>query len=255
MVCVALMLGLGSCSGWSGEATSPNGDHPSSTSSTSISCSSTSTTFLSDSTITTFRSPNEPSQSPENAQRDGVLADLAALPLQLRSHPLVTIESEEGTWVLSEVPRELGGGVLGDSSGDYGVDFIHPYEYGELLLVGRNGDIDRAYPMTAFPPSWLLVTDHAVYAGRVGDGALPWSAIGQVDRATLDAQFLIFPYADTQYDFWQPDWKFAPDDYDQPPVTIAGMDAAPTDPFAQAESWMGNVHVNLEEVQKLFTEN
>ncbi len=65
----------------------------------------------------------------------------------------MTIESEEGTWVLSEVPRELGGGVLGDSRGDYGVDFIHPYEYGELLLVGRNGDIDRAYPMTAFPHS------------------------------------------------------------------------------------------------------
>jgi len=33
------------------------------------------------------------------------------------------------------------------------------------------------------------------------------------------------------------------------------MDAAPTDPFVQAESWMGNVHLNLEEVEKLFTES
>lgn len=73
--------------------------------------------------------------------------------------------------MLSKPSPELDG-VLGDRSGDYGVDFTSPIEYGQPLLVNRSGEIERAYldPMTAFPPSWLLVMDNAVYVGHVGDG-------------------------------------------------------------------------------------
>lgn len=234
---LVLVMGVGACSGTSVNTTSPESEGPSSTSSTS--------------TTTTPTSAGDPSQSVEDARRDGVFADLAALPLELRSHPLVTIESEEGTWMLSRPSRELDV-VLGDSAGDYGVDFISTIEYGELLLVDEGGEIERAYPMTAFSPSWLLATDNAVYVGRVGDGGLSWSAIGRVDRATLEAQFMIFPTPDTQYDYWPSDWSFAPDDYDQSIVTIHDMDEPPAGSFVQTESWIGNVHVNLEEIEELF---
>lgn len=238
-----LVMGVGACSGTSVDTTSPDSEGSSS--------SPASTTVPSTSATTTPTLTSDPSQGVEDAQRDSVFPDLAALPLELRSHPLVTIESEEGTWVLSQPSRELDV-VLGDSSGDYGVDFISTTEYGELLLINERGEIERAYPMTAFPPSWLLVTDNAVYVGRVGDGGLPWSAIGRIDRATLEAQFVILPTPDTQYDYWPPDWNFAPDGYDQPLVTIHEMDETPTGSFVQTESWMGNVHVNHEEIEELF---
>lgn len=94
--------------------------------------------------------------------------------------------------------------------------------------------------------------DNAVYVGHVGDGGPPWSAIGRVDRATLEAQFIIFPTPETQYDYWQPDWNFASDDYDQPLVTIANTDEPPTGSFLQTESRIGNVHVNLDEIEGVF---
>lgn len=199
--------------------------------------------------MTTLTPVDAPSQSVEDARRDGVFPDLAVLPLELRSHPLVNVEAEEGTWVLSRPSDELRV-ELGDTTGDYGIDFISPFEHGELLLVDDEGEIDRAYPMTAFPPSWLLMTDEAVYVGRIGDGGLPWSAIGRIDRATLEPQFIIFPTLDTQYDYWPSDWTFVPDGYDQLLIT---MDTPPTDSFVPAESWIGNVHVNLEELEELFT--
>lgn len=139
--------------------------------------------------------------------------------------------------------------MLGDPNGEYGIDFISPVECGELLLLSDEGEIERAYPMNAFPPNWLLVTDEAAYVGRVGDGALPWSAIGRIDRTNLTAGFIIFLFGD-QYDYWPPQWVFAPDGYDE---ELVALSTPPTDSFVQAESWVGSVFVDLDALEVLFT--
>jgi len=69
-------------------------------------------------------------------------------------------------------------------------------EYGELLLLNpTRARILRAYPFAGAPPHWLLVTDHAVYCGRAGDGALPDSMVARVARggsaASGSAGFLV----------------------------------------------------------------
>lgn len=199
-------------------------------------------------TKTTSMPLSDPSQSAEDAARDGVLAAVAVLPLELRSKPLVAVDSDEGTWLLSR-PSEDVHEELGDTTGDYGIDFISPFEYGELLLMSEEGEVEKAYPMPAFPPSWLLTTAEAVYVGRIGDGGLPWSAIGRIDRDTLQAEFIIFPGADAQYDHWPPDWTLIPDDYDQEPVAMV---TPPTDSFVPAGSWIGEVYVDVGELERLF---
>ena len=70
------------------------------------------------------------------------------------------------------------------------------------------------------------------------------------DRATLEPQFIIFPTPDSQYDYWPSDWTFVPKGYDQ---LLATMDTPTPDSFVPAESWIGNVHANLEELEELFT--
>lgn len=111
-------------------------------------------------------------------------------------------------------PSEEVTAVLGDAAGAYGVDFVSPYEYGELLLLDEEGGIERAYPMTAFPPNWLLITPEAVYVGKVGDGGLPWSAVGRIDRATLKSHFVISPTPGSDYEYWPTGWTFVHDGYD-----------------------------------------
>lgn len=139
-----------------------------------------------------------PSQSPTDAVRDGVVDELALLPLAVRSRTLVSVPFGDKTWVLSRPTvalNELAGEncTIGDPGGTWGRDVICPTEYGEILLLNAAGRIDRAYPMPVVVPSWIHVTDDAVFAGRIGDGGVPFSSLVRIDRDTLEAAVIVSP--------------------------------------------------------------
>lgn len=165
-----------------------------------------------DMTLATGREPLA-SQSPQDAERDGVLAEVAALPVGQRVAEIdlaqpgteTIAETAEGTYLVSRMPW---GGVstLGSCAPGteclYGRDFIAPSEYGEIVLM-EEGEIVRAWPLPGYPPRGLLVTDDAVYCVRQGDGALPGSMLCRIDRNTGEAIVRIFPYEGAVF---TPEW-------------------------------------------------
>lgn len=159
-----------------------------------------STTTTTGSTTTTPPAVAIPSQSPDDARRDGIVPELAALPLSDRVDvvdPSALVEGAEGTWVVSR-PGEganaaSDGCGLGDPTGTYGVDIICTLEYGEVVLMTSDlSTIVRAYPFPGYPPQWLFETDDALYCGRQGDGALPNSMVCRIDRVTGDVTVRTF---------------------------------------------------------------
>lgn len=150
------------------------------------------------------------SQSFEDAARDGVIDDVAALPFDRRvglragiGNGDQRVETEEGVWVVSRPDLE---GIdpppvtLGDESGRYGRDFIDIVGYGEVLLLNADEtEILRAYPFPDAAPQSLLVTDAAVYCAHVGDGGLPDSMLCRIDRETLEIRVRVFPYDDSSH--------------------------------------------------------
>lgn len=106
-------------------------------------------------TTTTSFIPTGPSQPAEDALRDGVIAELAALSFDDRVHQYppdfgpTRVETSEGVWIIS-VPyavEDVYRCELGDTAGVYGLDWICPSEYGEILLLdSATGDIQKAYP-------------------------------------------------------------------------------------------------------------
>ena len=52
-------------------------------------------------TTTSILITGEPSQSVADAQRDGIVPELAALPIELRVDPVFELRAAEGVWVLS----------------------------------------------------------------------------------------------------------------------------------------------------------
>jgi len=144
-----------------------------------------------------------PSQSPADAARDGVVPELAELPVDVRVHVQKQVATPEGLWVLSTPAINTGQDLLGscvptDPECVYGRDFIRVYEYGEVLLMDETGQqILRAYPTPGFPfggPGSLVVTDEAIYCASQGDGALPDSMLCRIDRTTGDWMARIFPF-------------------------------------------------------------
>lgn len=136
------------------------------------------------------------SQSPEDARRDGVVPEVAALPLPVRTERITAVDTDQGTWATSRLgdaaePYTDGNCAIGDPDGTYGVDYVCAAEYGELLLLDKAGRIERAYPTPGLPPDWVHVTDDYVYAGHVGDGALPDGSLVRVDRETLEATVVV----------------------------------------------------------------
>ena len=123
------------------------------------------------------------SQTPADAARDGVPAAVAALPFDRRvsvpdSPGTSRVVTDEGTWVVSEVPDpEVAG----------------PDGYGEVLLLdGDATRILRAYPSPGLVPTELLVTGDAVYcAGRGGAQVLSW--VCRIDRADLTWHGRVLP--------------------------------------------------------------
>lgn len=194
------------------------------------------------------------SQTGPDAERDGVVWGVAALPPADRIDVLAEAESSEGRWVLSRIPDDAidpsWNGILGDPEGTYPVDLVYPTEYGEILLLDDVGGIVRAYPMPGAVPSWIVVTDEAILAGRIGDGGLPDSTFVRIDRGSLEADVLLIPAPPDGGTSWPEQWReataaevevydlavgFAPD----------GATGVP------AESWIGEVVVDLDLLEEL----
>ncbi|MCP4247579.1 MAG: hypothetical protein GY778_11070, partial [bacterium] len=188
----------------------------------------------------------EPSQTPADAERDGVVAELAAIPTGMRVSPLVGVNAEEGRWILARPTDELirsisgtGCGLGNTVDGTYGVDVICVVEYGEILLVDDLGQIIRAYPMPGAVPSWILVDVDAVYAGRIGDGGLPDNTLVRIDRTSLQADVWLVPAPLDGGSEWPPDWRIASDAQSAQYVSLVSI--GPDSDGTQTDSWIGNV--------------
>lgn len=135
----------------------------------------------------TVASPDGPSQSANDATRDGVPPAVAALTNGDRR--LVEAQWPMGdgrTWVLSRLPPETLAGLDAASKPALA-------NYGEVLLLGAGGAIERAWPMPGAPPNWLVVTSAGVWAGHDGDGALPDSTLARIDPGSLTATVVVIP--------------------------------------------------------------
>ena len=144
--------------------------------------------------------PSE-SQPASDASRDGVVAALAALPLQDRVAAQAEIPASEGVWVVSRpgpgAEEAAEGCRLGPEGGRYPSEMICTFEYGEVLLLDAAHErILRAFPLPALPPDFLAITDDAVFCARNGSGGLPDSMLCRIDRATFEMSVRVFPSED-----------------------------------------------------------
>ncbi|MBC8363902.1 MAG: hypothetical protein H8E59_02745 [Actinobacteria bacterium] len=151
-----------------------------------------------------------PSQTAEEAARDGVVPELAVYPYGVRVRSLLEVETDEGTWVLADL--HAGGGlpqVVGDDGGTWPRDYVSRYDYGELLLTDGAGRILKAWPMPDLGPSWILLTDDRVYVGREQGACGLASAILRIDRATLETYRVAFSRSGDLHPYVLPGWHVA----------------------------------------------
>lgn len=170
---------------------------------TAVSCGGTDGANQAQTSTTTVSAPapggGEPSQSPGDAARDGVVAAVAALPMAQRMVVQASLATPEGVWVASRIAdsaQQPGQGCrLGPEEGQTPTDWICISEYGEVLLLDSSRTrILRAYPLAGVPPQILRLTDDAVYCARPGDGGLlPDSMVCRIDRQSLTATIRVFP--------------------------------------------------------------
>lgn len=204
-----------------------------------------------------------PSQSPEDAARDGILPEMAALPIGVRDLVVASIPVPEGEWIIAEPTEELfdlgdpNTCLFGDLSGTPGVDSVCTSEYAEVLLLDPERRIERAYPMTSVNPSWIHVTEDALYGGRIGDGGQPHTTLFRIDRATLELRGLVFPAPDSSPGIPGQDgflastaasWQVVTDEADLTGLITYGADAAGT----EVTSVIGPVGIDLAGVEALF---
>lgn len=173
-----------------------------------------------------------PSQSPADAARDGVVADLAALPMEARVEVTASVRTEEGVWATSRPPESISEYIgdedcrIGDETGKYPEEVICTIEYGELLLLDADqAEIVRAFPLPSVPAEFLEVGEDAVYCARNGEDMLRDSMVCRVDRSTLDAVVRIFPSdagsTVVQPCFYAPDnWTVADENLDVAEVVV-----------------------------------
>jgi hypothetical protein len=120
--------------------------------------------------------PEGPSQAAEDAARDGVDPDVAAMPMAERRGIVVSEEGPpEGRYAINRPP--------GDAAA-------------EVLVLGADDRIVRAFPMGRLDPTWLDVTPYEVYGGRFteepGAGRTPYGTIFRIDRRTLELTGFVF---------------------------------------------------------------
>jgi hypothetical protein len=152
-------------------------------------------------TVSSSPSPvGGPSQTPREADRDGVPARIAALPLSQRVAPVeavtegakVRIDTPEGLWMISR--PDLSDVVDPDTGCVEPAGFRACSDYSEILWMSSDGSgIIKAFPVPDLPAQWLTLTADALYFGRQGDGALPDSMIGRIDRITFALTARVFP--------------------------------------------------------------
>ncbi len=184
-----------------------------------------------------------------------MLPEVAALSHVERVDALEEVATPEGVWTLSRIPFDADdlvatGGVMGDPDGDYGTDWVQGFEYGEILLIDGDGQIARAYPMPGTVPSWIVMTEAAIFAGRIGDGALPDSTLVRLDRVTLDADVLLIPAPFDGGTQWPADWAIATPAQvrvyeDSVGFASQGAEGTP------AESWIGDVVIDIDGINAL----
>lgn len=175
-----------------------------------------------------------PSQSAEDAERDGVHPEIAARSFAERvdvdrawtGSGTPRVVTDEGIWVASSIPMEAisfddGQPLAGEPDGLYGRDLIDLIGYGEVLLLDHDErEILRAFPFPDFGPQSLVATDDAVYCSRQGDGGLPDSILCRIDRSTFEWKARIFPSSlDGWFPLSDPDTLHLPETWtvDDPP--------------------------------------
>ncbi len=134
-----------------------------------------------------------PSQTPEEAQRDGIAPQIARLALASRLRIAISpfapnaeaaLDAPEGRWVASHNNAlPLSQDECGFQT-SHGRQYTCSPEYGELLLLDKNsGTILRAYPLPALPPHHLVIDDQAVYCHGRAMEVFPtrWS-VGLIER-------------------------------------------------------------------------
>lgn len=210
------LLALSGCSGPSSETTELHAE-----TTTSLVAATPESDPVEEATTTSFIPPG-PSQSAEDALRDGVIAELAALSFEDRVHQYpehfgpTRVETSEGVWIISVPYAEIEAVdpcELGEPAGVYGLDWICPFEYGEILLLdSATGEIQKAYPFSALEPRALAVTQDAIYCIRQGDGAASDSMLCRIDRTTRDITVRVFPSdVDSIFDPSLGAWIHVPD--------------------------------------------
>lgn len=204
--------------------------------------------------------PGGPSQSAADAERDGVVPELAARALEDRAFPLALVDAPEGSWGLSVIPNTVDEGscAIGDETGTWGSDWICDQDYAELVLVSDAGAVERAVPLPGLVPRWMIVTADAVYAGLTDAGdqdEAPAGAIARVDRRSLEARIVAFPPDGDILAVERPEWSTAPDGstYDDL-VRPAEAPAPPEMVLALGpEAEPAPLAVDLAAVEELFT--
>ncbi len=203
-----------------------------------------------------------PSQTSEEAARDGVISAIAEMTLDQRLSPDIYESVPEGVWVLSQAATagQLWGSCNPEDPGcAYGRDYVYGTEYAELLLMDAPGrEIVKAFPMPAIKPSWMYVSEDYVYTGRIGDGAVPQNSLIRVDRGTLELTALIFEDPEDEYawfgdvvanDEWLDGWQvLGYDDIAEPFLTMNEN----TIDGVQTPSHVGITYINLDVIEAIF---
>lgn len=138
--------------------------------------------------------PGRASQSPDEAKRDGVAAEVAALSYRDRVVATSRVRIDDETWLVSR-PSGPGQAQIGcdeEGRGHPGIGRVCGAEYGELLKVDGKR-IVRAYPFPSVPPQHIAITEDAVFCGRHGDGELADAMLCRVDLGTLEPTVRVFP--------------------------------------------------------------
>ncbi|MGF1667298.1 MAG: hypothetical protein ACFCVC_13615 [Acidimicrobiia bacterium] len=166
----------------------------------------TTATTTATTTTSSTSQPTSASQAPEDALRDGVVPELAALPFDQRVRVIdpvsgdVSVSTDDGVWVVSRLAFEDFPNSACLGSGDTPMTRSCPDD-GELLLLDPAEDrILRAFPLPAYPPQWLFVTEDTVYCGRQGDGGLPNSMLCRVDRESGELTVRVFEFEPGNYE-------------------------------------------------------
>lgn len=181
-----------------------------------------------------------PSQTAEDALRDGVFPAIAELPFDLRVNRVepgtrgatTRMVTDENVWIVSSPNPDdsVEGIVVGDPSGVYGQDFVHLSTYSEILLLdAAESKILKAFPITPYSaPRAIAISPDAVFCHRAGDGGEPASMLCRIDRTELDMIVRIFPSVSGSWfeepETWIPEGWIINDPIDEPLVGVLEAD-------------------------------